>query len=120
MTSARIVSLPALVRDVMTYNIYLSLMPLGSACTFQGIPCRLCAENPGVLQLCSGPSFKRGPPKGYIHAIEQRWHQVECILATIIASQRARDVVTELRNDPMARAILDRVDAGPYVSRAHS
>lgn len=64
----------------------------------------------------SGPSFKRGPPKGYIHAIEQRWHQVECLLATITASPKAHDITTELRNDPIARTILDRVESGPYVS----
>ena len=39
-------------------------------------------------RLCRllGPSFKRGPPKGYIHAIEQRWHQVESVLGAILAS----------------------------------
>ncbi|KIP10141.1 hypothetical protein PHLGIDRAFT_11523 [Phlebiopsis gigantea 11061_1 CR5-6] len=79
-----------------------------------------CESNEGdekcknCLAAGARPSFKRGPPKGYIHAIEQRWHQVECILATIMASQRARDVIAELRNDSVARTILDRVDAGPY------
>lgn len=81
------------------YFSYLScLSRFPSACTYQG------------------PSFKRGPPKGYIHAIEQRWHQVECILGTIMASPRARDIVNDLRQDAFARDVLDRVDAGPYVS----
>ena len=62
-----------------------------------------------------GPSFKRGPPKGYIHSIEQRWHQVECILATIMESPRTQDVINDLRTDPFANAILDRVQTGPYV-----
>ena len=65
----------------------------------------------------TGPSFKRGPPKGYIHSIEQRWHQVECILATIMESPRAQDIVSDLRSDAFASAILDRVQGGPYVSR---
>ncbi|KAI1788821.1 fungal-specific transcription factor domain-containing protein [Ganoderma leucocontextum] len=60
------------------------------------------------------PSFKRGPPKGYIHSIEQRWNQVECILATIMESPRAQDIITDLRHDAFANAILDRVQAGPY------
>ncbi|KAJ3556519.1 hypothetical protein NM688_g1984 [Phlebia brevispora] len=59
-------------------------------------------------------SFKRGPPKGYIHAIEQRWHQVECLLGTIMASPRANSIMTDLRQDPFAREVLDRVDTGPY------
>lgn len=61
-----------------------------------------------------GPSFKRGPPKGYIHSIEQRWNQVECILATIMESPRAQDIIGDLRHDAFANAILDRVQAGPY------
>ncbi len=64
---------------------------------------------------CQGPSFKRGPPKGYIHSIEQRWNQVECILATIMESPRAQDIIGDLRHDAFANAILDRVQAGPYV-----
>ena len=67
-------------------------------------------------QCPTGPSFKRGPPKGYIHSIEQRWHQVECILATLMESPRAQDIVSDHRNDSFASAILDRVQAGPYVS----
>ncbi|TBU34755.1 fungal-specific transcription factor domain-containing protein [Dichomitus squalens] len=75
--------------------------------------CKNCevANTPCTFQ---GPSFKRGPPKGYIHSIEQRWHQVECILATIMESPRAQDIIADLRNDPFASAILDRVQAGPY------
>ena len=73
-----------------------------------------------IVHNVSDPNFKRGPPKGYIHAIEQRWHQVECILATIMASPKAHDIVVELRNDPMARTILDRVESGPYVRIMHT
>ncbi|TFK94392.1 hypothetical protein K466DRAFT_476476 [Polyporus arcularius HHB13444] len=78
--------------------------------------CKNCevANTPCTFQ---GPSFKRGPPKGYIHSIEQRWHQVECILATIMESPRAQDIINDLRSDAFASAILDRVQAGPYGSR---
>lgn len=65
-----------------------------------------------------GPSFKRGPPKGYIHAIEQRWHQVECILATLMALPRAQDIISDVRRDAFARDILDKVESGPYVRLA--
>lgn len=65
----------------------------------------------------SGPSYKRGPPKGYIHAIEQRWHHVESVLGAILASPdpRAQGVVNDLRRDDLAREILNRVDTGPFV-----
>ncbi|KAI0375162.1 hypothetical protein BV20DRAFT_985517 [Pilatotrama ljubarskyi] len=82
-----------------------------------GDKCKNCevANTPCTFQ---GPSFKRGPPKGYIHSIEQRWHQVECILATIMESPRAQDIIQDLRGDPFANAILDRVQAGPYGARS--
>lgn len=68
--------------------------------------------------MCTGPSYKRGPPKGYIHAIEQRWHQVESLLGAILQcpDPRVKSVVADLKQDDLAREILDRVDMGPYVS----
>ncbi|KAJ7170147.1 fungal-specific transcription factor domain-containing protein [Mycena filopes] len=74
---------------------------------------------PNFACLCSqpvinvGPSYKRGPPKGYIHAIESRWHQVESLLGAILQCPDAR-VQSILRTDELAREILGRVDAGPY------
>ncbi len=66
----------------------------------------------------TGPSFKRGPPKGYIHAIEQRWHQVESILGAILSSKdpHVNALINNLRRDNLARDILSRVDLGPFVS----
>ncbi|CAL1694956.1 unnamed protein product [Somion occarium] len=78
-----------------------------------GERCRNCLVA-GTDCTYQGPSFKRGPPKGYIHAIEQRWHQVECILGTIMASPRAQGIINDLRQDAFARDVLDRVEAGPY------
>jgi hypothetical protein len=65
----------------------------------------------------SGPSYKRGPPKGYIHAIEQRWHHVEAVLGAILSARdpRAQALVADLRRDELAREILSRVDVGPFV-----
>ncbi|KAI0962057.1 hypothetical protein AcV7_000982 [Taiwanofungus camphoratus] len=78
-----------------------------------GEKCKNCLAA-GTPCTYEGPNFKRGPPKGYIHAIEQRWQQVECILGALMTAPRAQNVVAELRGDPFARAVLDRVDAGPY------
>lgn len=65
-----------------------------------------------------GPSYKRGPPKGYISAIEQRLHQVEAILGAIINSKdtKSQETISALRTDDIAREIIDRVDRGPYGS----
>jgi hypothetical protein len=65
-----------------------------------------------------GPSFKRGPPKGYIHSIEQRWHQVESVLGAILSSKdpQVQTLINNLRKDKLARDILARVDSGPFVS----
>lgn len=67
--------------------------------------------------LCLGPSYKRGPPKGYIHAIEQRWHQVESVLGAILASPspEVKNLIQNLRKDNLANDILTRVDVGPFV-----
>ena len=68
--------------------------------------------------IAEGPSYKRGPPKGYIHAIEQRWHQVESLLGAILAcpDPRVQAIISELREDDLAREIIHRVDMGPFVS----
>ena len=65
----------------------------------------------------TGPSFKRGPPKGYIHAIEQRWHQVESVLGAILTSTDpdVQALINNLRKDDLARDILGRVESGPFV-----
>ncbi|KAH0591126.1 hypothetical protein H2248_001229 [Termitomyces sp. 'cryptogamus'] len=63
-----------------------------------------------------GPSYKRGPPKGYIHAIEQRWHQVESLLGAIVQcpDPRVQGLISDLKQDDLAREIIRRVDNGPY------
>ncbi|KAH9927316.1 fungal-specific transcription factor domain-containing protein [Fomitopsis serialis] len=74
-------------------------------CTALGLPCTY-----------AGPSHKRGPPKGYILAIERRLHQVEALLGTIIGSEdpRAKGLIQDLSQDQLARQIIQRVDVGPF------
>ncbi|KAF8640616.1 hypothetical protein AX17_000277 [Amanita inopinata Kibby_2008] len=81
------------------------------------VPCKSCTAV-GTACTFLGPSYKRGPPKGYIHAIEQRWHQVESLLGAILQCPdlRVQRIVAELRQDELAREIINRVDMGPYVS----
>ncbi|GBE81567.1 Nitrogen assimilation transcription factor nit-4 [Sparassis crispa] len=77
--------------------------------------CRSCLAA-GTVCTFSGPSFRRGPPKGYIQALESRLHQMESMLAAIMSSkdERARGVIADLRNDALAKSILGRVDSGPF------
>ncbi|KAH7911436.1 fungal-specific transcription factor domain-containing protein [Hygrophoropsis aurantiaca] len=81
-----------------------SCVMLGTACTFLG------------------PSRKRGPPKGYIDAIEARLHQTEALLGVIIGSgdERARGVVRDLGADTLAREIINRVDNSPYGAKGRA
>lgn len=60
------------------------------------------------LNLPSGPSYKRGPPKGYIHAIESRWHQVEALLGAILQCPDARvqSIVSDASNYPHATFVI--------------
>ncbi|KIO08530.1 hypothetical protein M404DRAFT_23073 [Pisolithus tinctorius Marx 270] len=88
-----------------------------SKCEPSHVPgsCRSCAVGGNTCTFL-GPSYKRGPPKGYIQAIEQRWHQVEALLGAIIAcsDSRVQNLLAEIREDDLAREILDRVDTGPF------
>ena len=45
-----------------------------------------------------GPSRKRGPPKGYIDAIEARLHQTEALVGILLAADdiRARSLLDDL------------------------
>ncbi|CAE7227860.1 unnamed protein product [Rhizoctonia solani] len=80
--------------------------------------CRNCVL---LNQECTflGPSRKRGPPKGYIDAIEARLHQLEALLGTLIASPdpRAQSLIADIISDPLARHIIARVDESPFGSR---
>ncbi|KZT01747.1 uncharacterized protein LAESUDRAFT_717322 [Laetiporus sulphureus 93-53] len=61
---------------------------------------------------------RRGPPKGYLHAIERRLHLVECLLSAIVTSQdiRAKGVVAALMKDPLARKILTEIqESGSHI-----
>ncbi|KAH9894837.1 fungal-specific transcription factor domain-containing protein [Cubamyces lactineus] len=81
----------------------------------EGEPCKACAAL-GAECAYTTPSFRRGPPKGYIQALEHRLHQVESVLAAIMSSTdiRSRSVIDELRKDELAAHILETVDAGPF------
>lgn len=93
-------------------------------------PCPVCTflgklshpeDAKGPTPSDTGPSYKRGPPKGYIQAIEQRWQQVESLLGALLAcpDRRVQDLLADIRQDELARDILNRVDTGPFVrSRA--
>ncbi|KAJ6511534.1 fungal-specific transcription factor domain-containing protein, partial [Mycena vitilis] len=88
-----------------------------------GEPCRSCVVL-GTECTSLGPSRKRGPPKGYIDAIEARLHQTEALVGILLAAanysaastvdDRARALLSDLAEDPLARAILARIDQSAY------
>lgn len=54
----------------------------------------------------------RGPAKGYLSALEEEKHQMEALIGTLLASQdhRARTLIQDIVQDPLAREVLSRVD----------
>jgi hypothetical protein len=114
--NARAAHLPAPVR---VYLFFISHRPFPSFCSLHFLRYYGShqSEFESFIHCAQGPSYKRGPPKGYIHAIEQRWHQVESLLGAILQCPDARvqTFVNDLKQDDLAREIIDRVDMGPYV-----
>ncbi|KAI0267274.1 fungal-specific transcription factor domain-containing protein [Gloeopeniophorella convolvens] len=78
-------------------------------------PCKSCIMV-GTQCTFLGPSRKRGPPKGYIDAIEARLHQTEALIGIMLAANdsRAKTLLDDLSQDPLAREIIRRVDSSPY------
>ncbi|KAI0050334.1 hypothetical protein FA95DRAFT_1555847 [Auriscalpium vulgare] len=78
-------------------------------------PCKSCVLL-GTACTFLGPSRKRGPPKGYIDAIEARLHQTEALVGIMLAANdaRAKGILDDLAQDPLAREIIQRVDSSPY------
>src|ERR1700722_9433849 len=78
-----------------------------------------------------GPSRKRGPPKGYIDAIEARLHQTEALLGIMIATtdERAQSLLRDLSkvcsisisplNLPPISSFFDRTRLLPYLLTSH-
>ncbi|KAF8839695.1 hypothetical protein BDN67DRAFT_905011 [Paxillus ammoniavirescens] len=85
--------------------------------TGDGDACKSCIML-GTQCTFLGPSRKRGPPKGYIDAIEARLHQTEALLGVLLAGLEneggLEEVLAVLRKDSLAREILNRVDSSPY------
>ena len=69
-----------------------------------------------VTFIVVGPNFKRGPPKGYIQALEHRLQLVETVLSAVIASEEsnAKSIVNSLGKDPIARNVMEFVHYGPF------
>ncbi|KAI0640400.1 fungal-specific transcription factor domain-containing protein [Trametes meyenii] len=84
-------------------------------------PCRNCVML-GTQCTFLGPSRKRGPPKGYIDAIEARLHQTEALIGILLSSKdsRAKSVLEDLAEDPLAKEIITRVDNSPYGFKGRS
>lgn len=84
-------------------------------------PCKACIML-GTHCTFLGPSRKRGPPKGYIDAIEARLHQTEALVGIMLAANdsRARSLLDDISQDPLAFEIIERVDNSPYGMRGRA
>ncbi|KAI0080455.1 hypothetical protein K474DRAFT_1637713 [Panus rudis PR-1116 ss-1] len=84
-------------------------------------PCRNCLM---LNTPCTflGPSRKRGPPKGYIDAIEARLHQTEALIGILLSSKdsRAKTLLQDLSEDSLAKEIINRVNGSPYGHRGRN
>ncbi|KAF9078330.1 fungal-specific transcription factor domain-containing protein [Rhodocollybia butyracea] len=80
-------------------------------------PCRNCVML-GTPCTFLGPSRKRGPPKGYIDAIEARLHQAEALVGIMLAlaptDSRAETLLSDIAQDPLAKEIIKRINNSPY------
>lgn len=56
-----------------------------------------------------GPSRKRGPPKGYIDAIEARLHQTEALLGILLAVEADRAEGVD-NPDPLGKHDLETTE----------
>ncbi|KAH8924892.1 hypothetical protein BT69DRAFT_1332618 [Atractiella rhizophila] len=76
------------------------------------LPVGACQNCMAVGTECTflGASRKRGPPKGYIEAIESRLHRMEALLGGLLQNDdpRAQALLGELIGDDEARDILAR------------
>jgi len=74
-------------------------------------PCESCAVQHLDCHF-SPPSTKRGPAKGYLHALEARCHAVEAILGILLSipDERAVNLLTELAEDSFAKDVLEQVN----------
>ncbi|GJJ13475.1 hypothetical protein Clacol_007729 [Clathrus columnatus] len=75
------------------------------------------------LRRCRGcsasaiaPVHKRGPPKGYLSALEQRLNDAEALLGALICSKdpRAASLISDLSMDPLASSIINRVSKSEF------
>lgn len=72
-------------------------------------PCQNCATT-GIECTFNGTSRKRGPPKGYIEAIESRLHRMEALLGGLLENDdpRAQALFSELVGDIEVRELLKK------------
>ncbi|KAF8583961.1 hypothetical protein K439DRAFT_1660982 [Ramaria rubella] len=76
-------------------------------------PCKSCVFT-GTACTFQGPSQKRGPPKGYLSALETRLHEAEALLGAIISSPQAEQLVAVLSKDTLAGQIITRVNKSVF------
>lgn len=77
--------------------------------------CRGCFAS-AIDCTFTAPVHKRGPPKGYLSALEQRLNDAEALLGVLICSKdpRAASLIADLSKDPLASSIIHRVSKSEF------
>jgi len=77
--------------------------------------CKRCQE---CNLACTSeiPARRRGPPKGYLHLVETRMHELEAVLGVILSlpEPALQQVLQSLLQDDFARGILSHVASSPF------
>ncbi|KZT34004.1 hypothetical protein SISSUDRAFT_1053457 [Sistotremastrum suecicum HHB10207 ss-3] len=78
--------------------------------------CKNC-DNLDVPCEYIGPNRKRGPPKGYLHALERRLHDVEALVGIVLSlsDPRAQSLLADLSSShDYVKDVLSQVDVSPF------
>ncbi|KAJ7443935.1 hypothetical protein B0H11DRAFT_2343643 [Mycena galericulata] len=84
-----------------------------------GVRCRAC-EVLGTECTFLGPSRKRGPPKGYIDAIEARLHQTEALVGILLAAARGAGSIANssaMADDELTKGVREGGEPGAGAAR---
>ncbi|KAJ7443937.1 hypothetical protein B0H11DRAFT_2203855, partial [Mycena galericulata] len=84
-----------------------------------GVRCRAC-EVLGTECTFLGPSRKRGPPKGYIDAIEARLHQTEALVGIMLAAARGAASIansSSMADNELTKGVREDGESGASAGR---
>jgi len=77
--------------------------------------CKRCKEN---LLRCTSqiPSRRRGPPKGYLHLVETKMHELEAVMGVMLSipDPRLQEIIGSLSKDELCSSVFAKVSDSPF------